>query len=104
MEIQKINSYLNSGFFLNDTVNQIEKDFLMVDVSFEIEKPVILGPGDFFGEMGLIGDNARNATITTLDEVKLLELTKGDLEELFNEHAVLFEEIENKIASIQSSQ
>ena len=73
-------------------------------VQVEIEKPVILGPGEFFGEMGLIGDNTRNATITTLDEVKLLELTKGDLEELFNEHAVLFEEIENKIASIQSPQ
>ena len=46
----------------------------------EIDKPVKLGPGDYFGEMGLIGNTTRNAPIRTLDEVKLLELTKEDLE------------------------
>ncbi|MGY8816114.1 MAG: cyclic nucleotide-gated ion channel [Gammaproteobacteria bacterium] len=71
-------------------------------VQVEIDEPVTLGPGDYFGEMGLLGNTTRNATITTLDEVKLLELTKEDLEELFNDHEVLFREIEDKIATINS--
>ena len=62
-------------------------------VEVEIENPVKLGPGDYFGEMGLLGNTTRNATIRTLDEVKLLELTKEDLEELLEEHEVLFQEI-----------
>ena len=38
----------------------------------ELENPIVLEPGDYFGEMGLINNNPRNATITTLEEVKLL--------------------------------
>lgn len=72
-------------------------------VEVEIDKPVKLGPGDYFGEMGLIGNITRNATIRTLDEVKLLELTKEDLEELLEEHEVLFQEIEEKITGISSN-
>ena len=72
-------------------------------VEVEIDKPVKLGPGDYFGEMGLIGNTTRNATIRTLDEVKLLELTKEDLEELLEEHEVLFQEIEEKITGISSN-
>ena len=71
-------------------------------VEVEIENPVKLGPGDYFGEMGLLGNTTRNATIRTLDEVKLLELTKEDLEELLEEHEVLFQEIEDKISGITS--
>ncbi len=72
-------------------------------VEVEIENPVKLGPGDYFGEMGLLGNTTRNATIRTLDEVKLLELTKEDLEELLEEHEVLFQEIEEKITGIISN-
>ena len=72
-------------------------------VEVEIDKPVKLGPGDYFGEMGLIGNTTRNATIRTLDEVKLLELTKEDLEELLEEHEVLFQEIEENITGISSN-
>ena len=54
----------------------------------ELENPIVLEPGDYFGEMGLINNNPRNATITTLEEVKLLQLKKEDLEELFDEHPV----------------
>ena len=63
----------------------------------ELENPIILEPGDYFGEMGLINNNPRNATITTLEEVKLLQLKKEDLEELFDEHPVLFQAIEAKL-------
>ena len=68
----------------------------------ELENPIILEPGDYFGEMGLINNNPRNATITTLEEVKLLQLKKEDLEELFDEHPVLFQAIEAKLDAINS--
>ena len=68
----------------------------------ELENPIVLEPGDYFGEMGLINNNPRNATITTLEEVKLLQLKKEDLEELFDEHPVLFKAIEAKLEAINS--
>ena len=68
----------------------------------ELENPIVLEPGDYFGEMGLINNNPRNATITTLEEVKLLQLKKDDLEELFDEHPVLFQAIEAKLEAINS--
>ena len=71
-------------------------------VKVELESPVLLEPGSFFGEMGLISDSPRNATVSTVDEVKLLELKKEDLQELMEEHPVLFQEIENKISEINS--
>ena len=68
----------------------------------ELENPIVLEPGDYFGEMGLINNNPRNATITTLEEMKLLQLKKEDLEELFDEHPVLFQAIEAKLDAINS--
>jgi CRP/FNR family cyclic AMP-dependent transcriptional regulator len=36
----------------------------------------ILGPGEFFGEMGLIDDNPRSATVTAIEPCELVALTK----------------------------
>ena len=63
-------------------------------VKVEIEKPVYLVSGDYFGEMGLLGNVPRNATISAADDTKLLELTKSDLAELSEEHPGLFKELE----------
>ena len=68
----------------------------------ELETPIVLEKGDYFGEMGLVNNNPRTATITTLEEVKLLQLKKEDLEELFDEHPVLFQAIEAKLEAINS--
>jgi CRP/FNR family transcriptional regulator, cyclic AMP receptor protein len=38
-----------------------------------------LGPGDFFGEMGLLEKTLRNATVTAKTPVKLITLTGWDL-------------------------
>ena len=72
-------------------------------VKVEIENPVFLVAGDFFGEMGLLGNAPRNATITAADDTKLLELTKADLEELSEEHPGLFKELELSASSRTSS-
>ena len=68
-------------------------------VKVEIDNPVHLVSGDFFGEMGLLGNAPRNATITAADDTKLLELTKADLEELSEEHPGLFKELELRASS-----
>ena len=62
-----------------------------------------LSNGDFFGEMGLLGNAPRNATITAADDTKLLELTKADLDELSEEHPGLFKELELSASSRTSS-
>ena len=38
----------------------------------------ILGPGEFFGEMGLIDDEPRSASVVTLEACELLTITKRD--------------------------
>ena len=52
-----------------------------------------------FGEMGLLGNAPRNATITAADDTKLLELTKADLAELSEEHPGLFKELELSVSN-----
>ncbi|MBD63240.1 MAG: hypothetical protein CMD68_04075 [Gammaproteobacteria bacterium] len=72
-------------------------------VKVELDKPIYLVAGDYFGEMGLIDNAPRNATITAADDTKLLELTKSDLEELSEEHPVLFKELELRASSRSSN-
>jgi CRP-like cAMP-binding protein len=55
--------------------------------------------GDYFGEMGLLGNAPRNATITAADDTKLLELTKLDLEELSEDYPGLFKELELSVSN-----
>ena len=56
-------------------------------VQVEIESPVTLGQGDYFGEKGILSKELRNASISSLEEVKLLSLSKEDLEDTTMEWA-----------------
>lgn len=38
----------------------------------------ILGPGEFLGEMGLLDDHPRSASVVTLEPCELLSITKAD--------------------------
>jgi CRP-like cAMP-binding protein len=49
--------------------------------------------GDFFGEIALIADRPRTATVTTLAPCKLLVLPKIDFERFMNEHPDLKEAV-----------
>ena len=62
-------------------------------IQVEIEDPVVLGSGDYFGESGLISHDKRNATISVLEESKLLRLSKESLDELIEEYPALFEDL-----------
>jgi CRP/FNR family transcriptional regulator len=44
------------------------------------------GPGDVFGELAMIDDERRTATIETIDEVHVLAILGNDLRRLMREH------------------
>jgi len=46
----------------------------------------ILGPGEFFGEMGLIDDEPRSASVVTIEPCELLSITKRDFKRCLAEN------------------
>ena len=52
------------------------------EVTREGEHVADLGPGDFFGEMGLLEKTLRNATVTAKAPMKLMTLTGWDLKRM----------------------
>ena len=57
-----------------------------VDVARDGERINVLGKGDFFGEMGLISQKPRNATITTTAPVRALVITETNFRRLLREN------------------
>ncbi len=55
------------------------------DVVRHGEKIATLGPGDFFGEVGLLEKEKRNATVRATSPMRLLTLTSWDLRRLQKE-------------------
>ena len=52
------------------------------EVSREGEKLATLGPGDYFGEMGLLERDRRNATVVAKSPMRLITLTGWDLKRM----------------------
>jgi CRP/FNR family transcriptional regulator, cyclic AMP receptor protein len=52
------------------------------EVTRHSEHVADLGPGDFFGEMGLLEKTLRNATVTAKTPMKLVTLTGWDLKRM----------------------
>lgn len=82
-----------------------EGDSMFIIASGEVEvelgggrEPVMLGSGQFFGELALIERTTRTATVRATDECKLLELTGKDFHDLARHHAELKDAI-HKIAA-----
>jgi CRP/FNR family cyclic AMP-dependent transcriptional regulator len=46
----------------------------------------ILGPGEFFGEMGLIDDEPRSASVVTIEPCELLSIAKRDFKKCMAEN------------------
>lgn len=58
-----------------------------------------LSAGDFFGEMGLIQEAPRAATVTTTQPARVLEIYKEDFEELLNSSASLSRALMQEVVS-----
>lgn len=53
------------------------------DVRRDDERVAQLGPGDFFGELGLLGDSdRRNATVIATSSMRLITLDRWDMRRL----------------------
>jgi CRP/FNR family cyclic AMP-dependent transcriptional regulator len=46
----------------------------------------LIGPGEFFGEMGLIDDEPRSASVVTIEPCELLSITKRDFKKCLAEN------------------
>jgi CRP-like cAMP-binding protein len=70
-------------FIVEDGKVQVE-----LDDSLEEGGPVpiaTLGPGDYFGELALLTDEPRNATVVALTDTQLLSMTRGAFEEFLRQ-------------------
>jgi CRP/FNR family transcriptional regulator, cyclic AMP receptor protein len=47
----------------------------------------ILGPGEFFGEMGLIDDEPRSASVVSIEPCELLSIAKRDFKRVVSENS-----------------
>jgi voltage-gated potassium channel len=56
-----------------------------------------LGPGDFFGELAILGDGRRTATVTTTSPARLLVLFGTEFRRLQQEHPELARRIESGV-------
>jgi voltage-gated potassium channel len=56
-----------------------------------------LEPGDFFGELAILGDGRRTATVTTASTAKVLVLFGTELRQLQQEYPDLAEQIESRL-------
>lgn len=56
-----------------------------------------LAPGDFFGELAILGDGRRTATVTTAAPSQLLVLFGTDFRRIQQEHPEIAERIESSL-------
>jgi voltage-gated potassium channel len=59
-----------------------------------------LGPGDFFGELALLGDGRRTATVTTATPAKVLVLFGTEFRQLQQDHPEIAERIESALREV----
>jgi len=60
-----------------------------------------IGPGEFFGEMSLLTGAPRSATIKAVTEAMVYEITKQDVEILFNRHPEVADRLGRVVAERQ---
>jgi CRP/FNR family transcriptional regulator, cyclic AMP receptor protein len=68
-------------------------------VEHEGETVAELGPGDVFGEAGLLGKGLRNATVTATSDMRLIRLSSFDVNRLRSQHPDLVKRIEELASS-----
>ncbi len=69
-----------------------------VDVDRDGKFLETLGPGDFFGEMAILGPGRRNATVTVASPVELLVLFGTEFRTLESQHPQVAELISQKVS------
>jgi CRP-like cAMP-binding protein len=90
-ELQRIGDWLEpievpAGWFLLNQGSYPEGFFVVLEGEVTVERdgvPVAtIGPGDFFGEIALLEDDRRTATVTTATRVRAAVMDAGDFFEM----------------------
>ncbi|MEP6693790.1 MAG: cyclic nucleotide-binding domain-containing protein [Chloroflexota bacterium] len=67
--------------------------FIIVSGTAEVRRQGLhlreLGPGDFFGEIGLLDGGPRTATVTALSPMKCLVLSRGEFHNVIRQNALI---------------
>ena len=69
-----------------------------VKVSIDGDVVATLGKGDYFGEVGLVRGERRNAEVTATETCQVAKLMTWDFEKLTETHPVLADRLEAKAA------
>jgi CRP/FNR family transcriptional regulator, cyclic AMP receptor protein len=79
----------SAGTVLTRTGDPGDEFFLILDGAVSVDvsagRPVLLRPGDFFGEMSLLDGEPRSATVVTDTPVRLLVVNRGNFAALRRE-------------------
>ena len=92
---------VGSGKHLVDQGDHSYNLFVILDGKAEVYKNgksvAELGPGDFFGEMGTVGDAPRSATVVSQKRMRLLTLGSREVQRLKDAAPQVLEELERAI-------
>jgi cAMP-dependent protein kinase regulator len=67
------------------------------EVTRDGEKVADLGPGDIFGEAGMLDDDMRSATVTATSPMKLISMGHFEVKRLKKDAPGVYEQIENLV-------
>jgi len=63
----------------------------------------MLGPGEYFGEMALLDDEPRSASVTTKETTQLLIISKNDFMDLFSSNPIAFNLLKDLIKRLREA-
>ncbi len=87
-----VTTQLDAGFRIFEEGDAAREMYVVLSGEIEVLKRsrsgtdarvALLGPGDWFGEMGLVDIQARSATVRAVAPTELLRLTGADLDDLY---------------------
>ena len=83
-----------------------DKAYLLISGEVEVRKDgktlATLGPGDIFGEMGIVGHRLRTATVVSRSRLECLHFTRDQVEKLESEIPAFKEALEAAAAERSS--
>ena len=92
---------VESGKHLVDQGDQSYNLFVILKGSAEVYRDgrsvAELGPGDFFGEMGTVGETDRSATVVSKNQMRVLTLSTHDVQRLKERAPAVLDELERAI-------